>query len=241
MFSLFDLKNFILPQSDKLRERWVAGKLKSIKKGSRIIDAGAGECYYERYCKHLAYVSQDFAGYDGKGDKVGIQTGERDWSKIDIVSDIVDIPVKSASFDAVLCVEVFEHIPRPLDALEELSRVIKKGGTLILTAPFSSLTHYSPFYFYTGFSENFYKENLPKYGFKIRESYPYGNYFDWVTLELARSPLVIFRTNKLLFLPLLLLFIFIFPSYIIFRFLSILFPKTSSLLCFGVCIEAYRS
>ncbi len=114
MSLLFNLKNLLLPQSDKQREFWVAKKLKKIKKGSKIIDAGAGECYYKKYCKHLKYVSQDFGKYNGKGDSVGIQTGKRDSSKLDIVSDIVNIPVKKESFDATLCVEVFEHIPRHL-------------------------------------------------------------------------------------------------------------------------------
>lgn len=240
MSFLFKIKNTILPQSDKLREYWVASKLSEIKKDSAVLDAGAGECYYEKYCKHLKYTSQDFGKYDGKGDEKGIQTGTRDSSKIDIVSDITEIPVKAESFDAILCVEVFEHIPRPLDALSELSRVMKKGGVLILTAPFSSLTHYSPYYFYSGFAKNFYKDNLPRHGFEIREIYSYGNYFDGLSLELARTPLVIFRENKLLFLPIFLLLPFLFSAYIVLRIFSYLFPKTQNLSTFGICIEAYK-
>lgn len=240
MSILFNLINAILPQSDKLREIWVERALEKVKDGSKILDAGAGECYYAKYCRHLEYVSQDFGKYDGKGDDAGIQTGTRDNSAIDIISDIVDIPVKSASFDAILCVEVFEHIPRPLDALAELSRVIKKNGTLILTAPFTSLTHYSPFYFYSGFSENFYKENLPKYGFKIKEIYSYGNYFDGLSLELARVPLVMVRRINIFSLPLVILYVVALPAYILLRIFSYLFPKTSDLSTFGVCVEAVK-
>lgn len=240
MSVLFKLKNAVLPQSDKARERWVAKRLSKIKEGSTILDAGAGECYYRKYCGHLKYVSQDFGEYDGKGDRSGIQTGKRDSSGIDIVSDIVSIPVEPGSFDAVLCVEVFEHLPRPLDALHELSRVVKKGGTLILTAPFTSLTHYSPYYFYSGFSKNFYKENLPKYGFKIKEIYVYGNYFDTIALELARTPLVVFRKIGVFSLPLFLLYPFLLPSYVLLRTLSYMFPSTSELMSFGVCVEATK-
>lgn len=240
MSMLFNLKNLILPQSDKLRENWVAGKLKEIKKESKILDAGAGECYYKRYCNNLEYVSQDFGKYNGEGDGSGIQTGSRDSSKIDIVSDIVSIPVKSESFDALLCVEVFEHIPRPLDALKELSRIIKKGGILILTAPSLSLTHYSPYYFYSGFSKNFYLENLPRYGFEIKEVYVYGNYFDFLSTELARVPLVFFRKNKLLFIPVSILYIFVLPTYILFRIFSFLLPTSQELLCFGIGVKAIK-
>ena len=118
--------NFFIPQSEKVRELWVADQLRKIQPGKKILDAGAGECDYRQYCEHLNYISQDLGKYDGKGDGKGIQTNSRDSSRIDIVSDIVNIPIKSGSFDAVLCVEVFEHLPRPLDALSELSRVLKK-------------------------------------------------------------------------------------------------------------------
>lgn len=237
---LIYLQNIILPQADKLREIWVAKTLAKIPRNESILDAGAGECRYKKYCSHLKYVSQDFGKYDGKGDKQGIQTGNRDSSGIDIVSDIVDIPVKDNSFDNILCIEVFEHIPRPLDALRELSRVMKKNGTLILTAPFSSLTHYSPYYYYSGFSINFYKENLPKYGFEIKEIYTYGNYFDHVSLELARIPLVLWRKLNILSAPLLMLYSTIIPVYILLRLLSLSSLVPSGLFYFTHCVKAVK-
>lgn len=237
---MIDIVNFILPQCDGLRKKWVVKQLKKLPKNSTLLDAGAGECQYKKHCSHLKYVSQDFGKYDGKGDNLGIQTGTRDSSKINIVSDITNIPVKSSSFDNVLCIEVFEHIPRPLDAIAELSRVLKKGGTLILTAPFSSLTHYSPYYFYSGFSLNFYKENLPRYGFKIKEVYTYGNYFDHVSLELARTPLIIFRKLNIFALPLLVLYSLSLPIYILLRLLSISPLQPQGLFYFGHGIRAIK-
>jgi len=38
-------------------------------------------------------------------------------------------------FDAILCYETIEHMPCPEDFVEELARVIKPGGLLILTTP----------------------------------------------------------------------------------------------------------
>ncbi len=231
---------YFIPDSDLTRERWVAGHLSRLKPNSKLLDAGAGECYYARYCSHLKYRSQDFAGYDGKGDRKGIPGKSKDFSKIDIVSDIVDIPVASGSFDVTLCVEVLEHLPRPLDALKELSRVLKKKGSLILTAPFSSLTHYSPFFYYSGFSENFYKVNLPKLGFKVEEMYMYGNYFEYIAFELVRTPLVMWRNNKFYAIVFSLLYVLVIPTFIIFRFLGVLFPNTRELLCLGICVKARK-
>lgn len=230
----------LFPNSDKIREYWLAKQLSRLKKGTKLLDAGAGEAYYQRYCQHLRYVSQDFCQYDGQGDKKGIQTGKRNSSKIDIISDITKIPVKSASFEAVLCVEVLEHLPYPLAALKELTRVLKKGGLLILSAPFTSLTHYSPYYFYSGFSLNFYQTILPEYGFKIEESDAYGNYFDYLSLELARVPLVCWRLNKLLGLAVFCLYPLAIPLYFLLRLLAIILPQSQELLCFGHCLKARK-
>jgi 2-polyprenyl-3-methyl-5-hydroxy-6-metoxy-1,4-benzoquinol methylase len=46
-----------------------------------------------------------------------------------------------------MCVEVFEHLPEPIKAVEEFARLFKPGGYLILTAPFCSLTHFAPLSF----------------------------------------------------------------------------------------------
>jgi len=63
---------------------------------------------------------------------------------VDVISDITSIPLPDASFDACLCTEVLEHLPHPIEALRELARLLRPGGRLILTAPFCSLTHFSP-------------------------------------------------------------------------------------------------
>lgn len=55
------------------------------------------------------------------------------------------LPFSDASFDAVLCTEVLEHIPDPAETLREIHRVLKPGGKLLLTIPWSARFHYQPF------------------------------------------------------------------------------------------------
>ncbi len=93
------------------REKWIEETIKKIPAGKELLDAGAGELKYKPFCSHLKYTSQDFGGYDGKGTGEGTQMGTWDNSRLDIVSDIIDIPVPDKSFDVIMCTEVFENSP----------------------------------------------------------------------------------------------------------------------------------
>ncbi len=173
--------------NEQTRIDWVEEELKKLLSSSSLLDAGAGEQQYRRFCGHLKYTSQDFAAYDPKGKDTGLQMNSWDYGKLDIVSDITTIPLADATYDAILCTEVFEHIPDPLKALSEFSRILKPGGKLILTAPFCSMTHFAPYHFSTGFSRFYYEHHLPLLGFKIERLTPNGNYFSSIMQEVGRS------------------------------------------------------
>ncbi|MDP9222618.1 MAG: methyltransferase domain-containing protein [Actinomycetota bacterium] len=49
--------------------------------------------------------------------------------------DLTRLPFRDASFDAVICSEVIEHMPREHVHLEEFVRVVRPGGLLILSTP----------------------------------------------------------------------------------------------------------
>jgi len=231
----------ILPRigddNESERVEWLAKTLKNIPSG-KILDAGAGECQFEKFCNHLEYVSQDFAQYDGFGDKGGLQTKNWDNTKLDIVSDITNIPVEDASFDVVMCTEVFEHIPNPLLAIKEFSRILKPGGTLIITAPFNSLTHFSPYHFCSGFNRYFYKINLTNNNFAIKEISPNGNYFKFIAQEIRRIPYVAENYSKSkigLFSKIILFF-----ALIILKRINKKDINSNTLACFGYHVVANK-
>jgi SAM-dependent methyltransferase len=181
------IKRWVGTNNAEVREAWVERKLRELPAGSRLLDAGAGELQYKRFCGHLKYVSQDFGQYTGVGDGSGLQTGTWDNSATDIICDITQIPEPDGSFDAILCIEVLEHLEAPIEALREFTRLLRPGGVLILTAPFASLTHQSPYHFYSGFNRHFYRRWLDRLGFAIEELVPNGNFFDFVCQELGRA------------------------------------------------------
>lgn len=175
-------------ENEAARIAWVSTQLKALPEGMNLLDAGAGEQQYRKYCGHLKYTSQDFAAYDPKKLNEGLQMDAWNYGQLDIVSDITAIPRPDASFDAVLCTEVLEHVPDAVAALKELTRLIKPGGKLILTAPFSSMTHFAPYHFSTGFNRFYYEHHLSAMGMEIEEMSPNGNYFSFLTQELSRAP-----------------------------------------------------
>lgn len=177
-------------QNESFRINWIEATLKKIPEKSRILDAGAGEQQFRKFCSHLKYVSQDFAQYKPENLDAGLQMPVWDYGKLDIISDIASIPEGNESFDAILCTEVFEHIINPREAIKEFSRLLKKNGQLILSAPFCSLTHFAPYHFYSGFNKFFYETELIQQGFKILEITPNGNYFEYLAQELNRLPSV---------------------------------------------------
>lgn len=171
-----------------VRDLWLEKTLKRIPAGQKILDAGAGELQYKKFCNHLNYTSQDFGQYDGCGDSKGLQTSTFDNSKLDLISDIANIPVKDNSFDALMCIEVLEHIPKPIDAIKEFSRILKSKGKLIITAPFCSLTHFAPYYFTNGYSKYWYEKILKENNFIINKIKYNGNFFEYLAQEIRRIP-----------------------------------------------------
>jgi SAM-dependent methyltransferase len=58
------------------------------------------------------------------------------------------LPFKDQTFDAVLCLETIEHLPKPKPAAREMMRILKSGGLVMITTParFRWLTKPDPHY-----------------------------------------------------------------------------------------------
>lgn len=160
--------NSIFQFNDFNRERFVAKIAADLPPGTKVLDAGAGSCRYKIYFSECEYKAQDFAKYTGADHKYG---------ELDYVSDITAIPVPDSSFDFVLCTEVLEHVPDPISAIKEFSRVLRSGGKLVITAPLGSFVHMPPYHYYGGFSTHWYEYFFPKLGLKLEHVIQNGGFF----------------------------------------------------------------
>lgn len=171
------------------------------------------------------------------GDGAGLQSGKWDNTKLDIVSDITRIPTEDESFDVILCSEVFEHIPDAIAAVREFARILKPGGTLLITAPFSSLTHFAPYHF-CGYNRYWYMHHLPAVGLDIRDIEHNGSWFAFIAQELRRSWLVgRMYSSGLLGLATRVAAI---PLIVLLTLLSRCDRGSQDLLCFGFMVRATK-
>lgn len=112
-------------RSGKIR-KWFIGRLLSRLHGS-LLDVGCNDYVYEPFWKG-EYVGVDIArAVLTKGSRSGV------WA------DVYLLPFKHHSFDYALCTETLEHLWHRVEALTEISRVLKDPGELFITVP-----HYYP-------------------------------------------------------------------------------------------------
>lgn len=108
--------------------------------GRDALDAGCGSGYWLGW---LADNGFNTHGIDGSEDMVALARAEVPGTRVD-VGDVRSLPYGDASFDVALSVEVIRYLPDPDRALAELHRVLRPGGTAIVTgAPRFALHGYS--------------------------------------------------------------------------------------------------
>jgi SAM-dependent methyltransferase len=103
-----------------------------------VLDAGAGEGQYCSYFRNARYVGVD----------LGVGDAAWDYRRLDAVCDLNALPFAGGVFGAALNVVTLEHLRDPQLALNELSRVMRTGGELLLVAPHEWEVHQSPHDFF---------------------------------------------------------------------------------------------
>ena len=95
--------------------------------------------------KLLDIAPQDHAGAKESFLKSQVLTADIDVkSGADYIVDICmnnDSKISAEEFDIVVCTEVLEHTLNPFSAVNEIHRILKKNGLLLMTTPFNFRIH----------------------------------------------------------------------------------------------------
>ena len=179
--------------NQRCRDRWIQAKAYSVPAASRVLDMGAGTCLYRPLFSHCDYKTHDFKKYEG----VEKHGGTSAYGQIDYVSEILAIPAPDQSFDVILCTEVLEHVPEPIQVLKEISRLLRPGGRAFITAPLGSGLHQLPFHFYGGYTPEWYKRFCTEAGMQAIEITPNGGFFKHLGQECNRAASIYGQNPKL--------------------------------------------
>jgi SAM-dependent methyltransferase len=74
--------------------------------------------------------------------KVGIDI--RPGPGVDVVGSVYELPFQDGEFQTVLCLSVLEHLEDPKKAIQEMRRVLKPGGRILISVPFMFPIHDAP-------------------------------------------------------------------------------------------------
>jgi SAM-dependent methyltransferase len=101
-----------------------------------VLDVGCGEMPFREYLPaQVRYLGLDVAE--------AVSFGMRDHPDI-VMFDGVSIPFPDESWDGIICTEVLEHTLEPEALIAEMLRVLRPGGTILITVPFSARVHHAP-------------------------------------------------------------------------------------------------
>ncbi len=135
IFSFQELKDKVFFDQKKFRDKKALSYMKDC---VSVLDVGCGEGRF------ISHDPKRIVGIDQNEKSLSIC--KRNGYNV-FKGNVTQLPFDDCQFDAVHCAHVIEHL-FPKDAyklLQEMSRVLKKGGILCLRAPM----------FYNGFYDNF--------------------------------------------------------------------------------------
>jgi 2-polyprenyl-3-methyl-5-hydroxy-6-metoxy-1,4-benzoquinol methylase len=104
--------------------------------GKRVLDLGCGNGYWSN---RLRQLGAEPIGIDGSTEGITIARQKYPGIRFEqlLATDTVLSDLGVAPFDAVLSVEVIEHIYDPRGFVRSCMLALKPGGTLVLTTPYN--------------------------------------------------------------------------------------------------------
>src|SRR5262245_13710514 len=113
------------------RFRWAVQQLRLLRRGACVLDVGCGEGAVLWAAKQMGFAAH---GCDLAEPAVRLARGLVGADNVH-VGNISDVLYPPGTFDAVVALEVLEHLPNPRAFLERAATLLKPDGALLLTMP----------------------------------------------------------------------------------------------------------
>lgn len=121
-----------------------------------VLDVGCGSKPYRKLFKNAnSYVGLEYDTPENRASK-----------NADYFYDGTRFPFLDSHFDSLVCNQVFEHVFNPNEFMNEVFRILKPGGTLLITVPFVWDEHEQP-YDFARYSSFGIRSILERQGFAI--------------------------------------------------------------------------
>lgn len=141
-----------------------------VRPGDKVADVGCGE--------QPLRTAIEARG----GNYTGIDITQNAQGTVDVIADINALPLQNGAFDFVICSEVLEHVATPYEALDELARILRPGGTLLVSVPFAYPLHEVP-YDFLRYTPYFFARWAEQHEFEIVRTAPLGHTLQvWATV-----------------------------------------------------------
>jgi SAM-dependent methyltransferase len=138
----------------------------------RMLDVGCGT---KPYREVFADAVEEHIGIDYPSSI----SANKEQKNVEVYSILPFLPFKNECFDTVLATEVLEHVSEPSAAFNEINRVLKINGTLILTTPQSWGLHETPHDYYR-YTRHGLKHLAEKNNFEVVYIKPLGGFFSLI-------------------------------------------------------------
>ena len=200
----------------------------SVNLKGKLLDFGCGSKPYRNLFACDEYVGVDLESSGHNHEK----------EDIDFYYNGKSLPFDDNTFDSIFTSEVFEHIFNLKEILNELKRVLKPGGKILITVPLTWDEHEAPFDFgrYTTFGI---KHILEESGFEILKQSKLVNNVETIFQLWNLYIYRIFETKKK-YLNLFLHSLFIPPFTITGAVLSYIFPRKFDLYTINIILAGKK-
>lgn len=139
--------------------------LSKIKLKSPTLDVGCGDGYFAKVLLSERKEKKFDTGLDFSPSETLRATQNKVYKKV-VTGDIKQMPFKSSQFSSAFSNGTLEHVVGIDQAIKEISRVVKRGGTLAFTVPSKHLSSYLFFSW------------IPGYGYWFNKIFGHINLFD---------------------------------------------------------------